>query len=500
MNIFQRVFSGEISRQVRSALAVIENDLTFIHGRGSVAGEQRDRYPYDRLEVMAQALEAWRVNPLARRVIELTSQYIVGGGLTFECKNAYVAKFLTKFWDHRLNHMAIRVTEWCDELSRTGNLFVLLSTDPAGMSYVRSIPATQVKEIHSRPNDIEQPYQVVAASPAVFEGGHDASSGGLDDVIYPVYDDLLDGPGDAGQFPTVIFHYAINRPTGAQWGESDLAPQLRWLARYANWLEDRARLNRFRTAFLYTVKSRFTSEAERLARQAQLNAAPPTPGSILVTDENENWTVIAPNLAASDANEDGLALKKMIAAGAGLPLHFLAEPESATRTTAEAAGGPTFRRFEQRQRYFMWLVNDILKAVIRRRAMVDRRMPSSPEFELSGADISSRDNVSLAMAAASMVNSLVALRDRQMIDDSEFLRLVYRFAGETANVDEMLARGRAAGPAFFPPSAPGAGTQAGGGVAISTPPNPTNQGGQLPRLDPETGDLTTPQDPGDNQA
>ncbi len=332
--------------------------------------------------------------------------------------------------------MAIRSTEWCDELSRTGNLFVLLSTDQAGMSYVRSIPATQVREIVARPNDIEQAVQVVVVE-----------QDNLTEHTYAVYDELSDDLSPSGAFDTVIFHYAINRPTGGQWGESDLAPQLRWLARYANWLEDRARLNRYRTAFLYAVKSKFTSEAERLARQAQLNSNPPTPGSILVTDENEEWSVIQPALASADANEDGLALKKMIAAGTGLPLHFLAEPESATRTTAEAAGGPTFRRFEQRQRYFMWLINDVLQVVIRRRSKVDRHMPAAPEFELTGADISSRDNVSLAMATTNLVNSLVVLSDRQMLDDSEFLRLIYRFMGESVDVDEMLARGKAAGPA-----------------------------------------------------
>jgi hypothetical protein len=438
MTIFSRLFSPEIKRQVRAALSVIENDLTFVRS-GSTSTQDRDRYPYDRLEVMTQALEAWRVNPLARRIIELTSQYVVGGGLSFECKNQSVSKFLSRFWDHRLNHMVIRATEWCDELSRTGNLFVLLSTDQAGMSYVRSIPATQVKEIIARSNDIEQALKVVVVE-----------QDNLTEHTYTVYDNLTDDLNENGAFETVIFHYAINRPTGGQWGESDLAPQLRWLARYANWLEDRARLNRYRTAFLYAVKSKFTSEADRLARQAQLNSAPPSPGSILVTDENETWSVIQPALASADANEDGLALKKMIAAGTGLPLHFLAEPESATRTTAEAAGGPTFRRFEQRQRYFMWLVNDVLKAVIRRRAMVDHHMPANPEFELSGADISSRDNVSLAMATSNLVNSLVVLRDRQMIDDSEFLRLVYRFAGEAVEVDAMLARGKAAGPANIP--------------------------------------------------
>ena len=50
-----------------------------------------------------------------------------------------------------------------------------------------------------------------------------------------------------------MLHYAINRPVGAQWGESDLAPVLRWLSRYAAWLEDRARLNRFRNSFPYVV-------------------------------------------------------------------------------------------------------------------------------------------------------------------------------------------------------------------------------------------------------
>ena len=32
-----------------------------------------------------QALEAWRVNPLARRIVGLTSQYVVGGGISFNC-------------------------------------------------------------------------------------------------------------------------------------------------------------------------------------------------------------------------------------------------------------------------------------------------------------------------------------------------------------------------------------------------------------------------------
>jgi hypothetical protein len=501
MTIFSHLFSPEIKRQVRAALRVIENDLTFVRSSSGAtpSTQDRDRYPYDRLEVMTQALEAWRVNPLARRIIELTSQYVVGGGLSFECKNQYVSKFLTKFWEHRLNRMVIRVTEWCDELSRTGNLFILLSTDQAGMSYVRSIPATQVRDIQARANDIEQPVSIVVEERDETPG---AFGGNLTEHTYPVYDDLTDDLTQNGSFDTVIFHYAINRPTGGQWGESDLAPQLRWLARYANWLEDRARLNRYRTAFLYNVKAKFTSEADRLARQAQLNSAPPTPGSILVTDENETWSVIQPTLASSDANEDGLALKKMIAAGTGLPLHFLAEPESATRTTAEAAGGPTFRRFEQRQRYFMWLINDVLQVVIRRRAMVDRHMPANPNFELTGADISARDNISLAMAASNLVNSLMILRDRQMMDDSEFLRLTYRFLGEAVDVDAMLARGKEAGPSLVPQASRQPAdlvTKPDQAKPDQSKPNPAKSLPNNQLVDPTTGELKDPGAQAENQ-
>jgi hypothetical protein len=165
----------------------------------------------------------------------------------------------------------------------------------------------------------------------------------------------------------------------------------------------------------------------------------------LVTDESETWDVISPKLEASDANTDGLALKKMVAAGSGIPMHFLAEPEGSTRTTAEAAGGPTYRHFEQRQKYFLWIVQDILKVVIARRSLVDRRTSKKTEIEVRGADISARDNVSLAMAASNIESVLVGLRQRELIDNDEFLRMVYRFCGEFVDIPEMIARGKAEG-------------------------------------------------------
>jgi hypothetical protein len=419
----------------RAARARLEDDGTFYLGvRGAAQRERRD---YNREELLGLALEAWRANPLARRIVGLTTQYVVGAGMRVRAEDPATHRFLEAFWNHRLNQFSMRIYEWCDELTRAGELFLIVSTDASGMSYARAVPAGEIEKIETAANDVQQEtgyWQRAQPQPG------DAGS-----RFWPAYNEHTDTQDIDGSFAPVMLHYAINRPVGAVRGESDLAPLLRWLSRYAAWLEDRARLNRFRNAFLYVVKGRWASESERLARQSQLAAAPPSPGSFLVVDESEEWSVISPQLESAEAAEDGLALKKIIAAGAGLPLHFLAEPESATRTTAESAGGPTYRHFEQRQEFFCWMIGDLARLAVRRRAMAGDAVQVDTQIQVSGADLSARDNAALAVAASTVIHALGELRDRALIDDAEFLRMAYRFAGEVADVEALLARGQRAG-------------------------------------------------------
>jgi len=410
------------AEEFRSGLSLVENESSFLVGASALGDQARDRHAYDRLQVMDDCLDAWRFNPLARRIIELTTQYVSGGGMQVNCGEAGARDFLVAFWRHPLNRMDARLVELSDELARSGNLFLLLSTDPGGMSYLRVVPSADIERISSQPNDVEQELS--------YHTRPDINGVSLS---YPAYNPLDDNP----EMPPVMLHYAVNRPAGAQWGESDLAPVLRWLSRYASWLEDRVRLNRFRNAFMYVVKARFATESARAARQSQLTTTPPASGSVLVTDESEEWSVIAPRLEALDASTDGLAIKKMIAAGVGLPLHFLAEPESSTRTTAEASGGPTLRRFEQRQRSLRWILEDVLRAALRRAARVDARLNPEAAFQVLAGDISARDNGALAEAGSKAAAVAQELYAQGLIDKAEVLRLVYRFLGEGGEYVEM---------------------------------------------------------------
>jgi hypothetical protein len=73
--------------------------------------------------------------------------------------------------------------------------------------------------------------------------------------------------------------------------------------------------------------------------------------------------------------------------------------------------------------------------------MVDPSISADAEIEISGSDISSRDDVAHSIATVNVMNALERLKDMGLISDRELLRVAYRFAGEDADIDELLAEG-----------------------------------------------------------
>lgn len=412
-----------------------ETDNTFYPGT-NMSSYYRDRYDYDRQTILSECLRAWRINPLARRIVKLMSMFIVGEGIEVKSDHKATNEYLSMWWSHPLNRLGRHCVSYCDEATRSGNLFFLCTPDNNnGMLYVRAVPADQIDEIITADNDIQQ--ELAYKPTDQFKDP------------WPAFDRTLEQP-------FFMLHYAYNQPVGVSWGEPDLAPMLPWLGRYATWLEDRARLNRYRNAFIYVVNGKYVDRAAQMARQRELQANPPPPGTILVTGQDEVWSVINPQLDSKDAGEDGLALKKMIALGAGVPTHYLAEPESSTRTTAEAAGTPTFRGLEQTQQFFLDILTEIAVIAVQHRKLFDRRVNPTSEIEAVGPDITERDNSNLALAVSRVYPTFSEIFDRGGIDEEELMRIVYRMAGEIhppENVPTMKKRPLKPITGMQPPSA-----------------------------------------------
>jgi len=401
----------------------------------SAGGGPADRTWYDVAQDLDDALEAWRKNFLIRQIVRLTTAFVVGDGIRIKVEHPMQAvKFTQAFWSHRQNLIDRRLSAWCDELTRSGELFIALFTNPMdGMSYIRTIPARQIEQVETDPEDYEK------------ETGYQERIPGQ---VKPKYWPALDPtPTAAGvqQPPTpVLLHYSVNKPVGATRGESDLTPILPWVKRYSDWLKDRVRFNKVRTEMAAAwIKIQDDSQVERKRKQYEAN--PPTGGNIFVTGPGEELKFPASTIQGYDSEPDGKALRLAIAAGANIPLHFLAEGSSATKSTAEAMGDPTQRHFRMRQKDFCYVLVDLVeKAYIRHCQVRGIRRLIDIQATAETPDISREDNESLANAAKTIVEAFSTMTENGWIDNETAIRLSFKFAGEVLpdeKIQQILANG-----------------------------------------------------------
>ena len=346
-------FRSALETRVQQAVKVMDDE--YWH---NMAGQPLIARPWYKVrDQLEDIFETCRENPLAQRIIGLTTDFVVGDTVTVTGGD-----YVHRFWEHPLNNMEARIYRWCDELTRSGELFIVLSTNPAdGMAYVREISALQIDQIVLDQDDIEKEYRFHQLTSDV--EGHWWPSAITHVEVIPRGHQAQ--PPDAPN--QIMLHYTINKQVGDIRGVSDLAQILTWLNRYNMWLEDRVRINRYKGSYLWHVQVQNALPATLAAKKAQYSR-PPKPGSIIVSDATETWTAVQPDINADRVEADGKALRLMIAAGSGIPLHFLGEGESATRATAREMGTATYRHFAHRQRVFSNIVEHVIRTACQRAA------------------------------------------------------------------------------------------------------------------------------------
>jgi hypothetical protein len=441
--MMDRLFGDIISERVYNAIQVVDDEYwSQIRGGAPTLDEDWNA----RKENLDDALDAWRSNPLARRIVSLCTDYVVGPGIVLRSEVEWVQKFVAEFWS--LNRMHERMYDWCDELTRAGELFVVVRTDPvSGASFVRSMPAVWIDQVETDVDDYERETQYHQSAVALQNAqGAVASGSRVDDGLGGRW--WAAASEDQVNTEQVMLHYTINRPVGCVRGSSDLQPLLPWLRRYRDWLENRVRLNKFKTAFLWdvTVQGR-PGQAEALRKKRFRYKTPPEPGSIIVHDDAETWNAVSPKIEAWDASADGKAIRLMVAAGAGIPLHFLAEGESATKATAAEMGDPTYRHYYRRQLMFGEMLKRLITVAIRRANARGRgRAYADLRLQCKFPDITKHDNLQLAQSASWIARALESYARLGIVDKTTAMEMALRFAGELVDVEAVKRRIAEEGP------------------------------------------------------
>lgn len=389
-------------------------------GWGNLSGRPHE---YDQARVQenyTDALTAWRKNPFAWRIIAITTDYVVGERIVISSQRRDLQRFIERFWNHPQNHMDMRLESMCDELARSGDLFVLLFRNPQdGMSYIRFITKDRIQKIETASNDWENEL-------AFFEQQENGESKAWLSPRHP------EAEGESA----VMLHYAINRPTGALLGESDLVTMIPWLQRYSRMLEDRVRLHWAVRAFLWIV----TVPGNKVKEKLEQYRSAPESGSIIVKDESEQWQAVAPLLHGADSAPDLKAVRNMIDAGSGYPPHWRGEPTDTNLATATAMQAPTERHLARRQKYFIFMLQDILYHAYLRAVQVGKAHPLPDSdypglFNVDAPEIGKVDNarqasaaMNIAAAFSDLIQSLGKLHSPALSE--KMIQVLFKFAGE----------------------------------------------------------------------
>ena len=437
--VAQFLFGDIITQATKAALAAVSVRVDDSPGWDGHTAGPTDRAWAELKTDLDDALEAWRKNFLVRRIVTLVRSYVVGSALTVTSKDPDVDQFAQAFWNHPQNRLTRRLGPMCDELTRSGELFPVLFTNRVdGMSYIRFVPASQIREVETDEDDYETELRYGQNQRTTSEVkwwiglGHRQA-----------YGRSRGGPG-GWHYTPLMLHFAVNRPIGATRGESDLTPILPWCKRYAEWLKDRVRLNRQRTRQgLLDVE--IADDALVETKKQQLRTRNPVEAGIYVHGPGETVAMHSLKIEGDDASHDGRVLRLAVAAGSNIGLHYLGEGESTNYATAKEMGEPTARFYTDRQTEFQGFITDLTAVAYRRFLMVNGdvgavREPPSPgdlQLEAHSPEVARADNESLAKAARDIVSALSEMRAAGWITDDLAVKLAFKFAGEPLSEDEI---------------------------------------------------------------
>lgn len=283
-----------------------------------------------RREILMRTHLAMERNPIAKTAVHMTTLFAMGDGLTLKCYNPEVERVLEEFRTNPDNDIESAEKSFCDTLQVDGELFIRFYSDSNGQTIINPLKPWEIWWIETERGFPRRPISYHWYSLQT-----NFKPGDLQIVIEDI-------PADE------VLHITINRFAYEQRGRPDLFAILPWLKAYKDWLENRARQNFWRGALLWWVKLIGGTPTQVTGKRAQYKQPPP-PGSIVVTNEKEEWTAIENKVNAGDAADDGRQIKLMSAIGKGLPEYMLSDGQNANLASASAQQLPALRTFGEYQ-------------------------------------------------------------------------------------------------------------------------------------------------------
>lgn len=320
----------------------------------------------------------WLKNPLIRRGVNVQVYYVFGQGMTIRAVDDEVNDVVQAFMDDSKNraeftsHQARELKEI--DLRLLGNMFFVFFVDQdTGKVRVRTLPASQIDDIITNPEDAKEPW-------AYLRSWEQRDLQGKIHKHKRAYPDWrlsseVNLPNEIRGYPLAeepVYHVKTGALSHMKFGVSEVYSALDWAKAYKQFLEDWATLTRAlsRWAHVMTVPSRKgVQNAKRRMNSTYAESTfgeqnpPPVTGSTFVSTPDINLSPMRIG-GANISSDDGRRLLLMVAAALDLPETFFGDSSVGTLATAQSLDRPTELQMRDRQTLWADVHSDIMNFVI----------------------------------------------------------------------------------------------------------------------------------------
>jgi hypothetical protein len=382
------------------------------------AGRARREVPqYTREEAVTKSVALYRINPMARAIIDTYTSFCVGDkGVTYTCTNDDVRTVVEEFWnDPRNNVGGTQDIALRSQMLFGERVLEMMVGQHTGVVRYCPIDPASVEDVELYRGNPNWPSRIVLSAEEV--GGEPRTK-----AVVQVDDETGLRDGEA-----MLWTPWRTTDTDVR-SQPFLMPVIDWLANYDDILSnliDRTFLARW-LVWDVTVEGDQSNVDEFIAARGGSHA--PSSGGVEVHTSTVKWE---PKTVQTGAEEDSVASKSaltLIAGGAGLAKTWLADPEDSNRATSLTMAEPVRRRVGGVQQTWLCQQTELVRFAVDRAvaagrlpAMVDsadprtgksRMVPASMCVQVTGPEIAAADS---QIAAQVLLNLSTGLEKLVMI-------------------------------------------------------------------------------------
>lgn len=279
----------------------------------------RDLTPLQQERMLEIAWFLYEQNPLAKRLITLTTDLVTGGGITVDADDDRIQAVIDKVWTGRINHLQARAREFHNALGITGELVLPVAVNPiTGGLQLGYLDPAQVEAIIPTPGNILVPMAVRLKSDRT--GGHGPGQ------ELPI---VRENPV-TGRLEGECFYLGINKLPNSLRGRSDLLAYADWIDMYDQFMLSEVERIHLQSSFVWDYKIEGADQAKIKERLAALPT--PRPGQVFGHNEKETLEARTPDLKAVDRSAAGRMMLTHIIGSFGFPLTYFGFTDSNNAT------------------------------------------------------------------------------------------------------------------------------------------------------------------------